>query len=90
MGLHNVVVSLVTPPPVAKSSVAAPVQMDQKQCVFVPRPGRSGHPVGLLPSTKGRVVDVQTRPAILAPQVHVMTTQPGSPSVTSLSSSPQR
>jgi plastocyanin len=37
MGLRNVVVSLVTPPPVAKSSVAAPVQMDQKQCELVPR-----------------------------------------------------
>jgi plastocyanin len=37
MGLRNVVVSLVTPPPVAKWSVAPTVQMDQKQCVFVPR-----------------------------------------------------
>ncbi len=37
MGLRNVVVSLVTPPPGAKWSVAPPVQMDQKQCVFVPR-----------------------------------------------------
>src|SRR5262245_8660340 len=37
MGLRNVVVSLVTPPPDAKWSVAPAVQMDQKQCVFVPR-----------------------------------------------------
>jgi plastocyanin len=37
MGLRNVVVSLVTPPPVAKWSVGSTVQMDQKQCVFVPR-----------------------------------------------------
>jgi plastocyanin len=37
MGLRNVVVSLVTPPPDAKWSVAPPVQIDQKQCVFVPR-----------------------------------------------------
>jgi plastocyanin len=37
MGLHNVVVSLVTPPPDAKWSVAPTVQMDAKQCVFVPR-----------------------------------------------------
>ena len=37
MGLRNVVVSLVTPPPDAKWSVAPAVQMDQKQCVFIPR-----------------------------------------------------
>jgi plastocyanin len=37
MGLHNVVVSLVTPPPDAKWSVAPTVQMDAQQCVFVPR-----------------------------------------------------
>jgi plastocyanin len=37
MGLRNVVVSLVTPPPDVKQSVPAPVQMDQRQCVFVPR-----------------------------------------------------
>ena len=37
MGLRNAVVSLVTPPPVAKWSMAPNVQMDQKQCVFVPR-----------------------------------------------------
>jgi plastocyanin len=37
MGLRNAVVSLVTPPPVAKWSMAPIVQMDQKQCVFVPR-----------------------------------------------------
>lgn len=37
MGLRNVVVSLVTPPPDAKWSVASPVQIDEKQCVFVPR-----------------------------------------------------
>jgi len=37
MGIRNVVVSLVTPPPDSKWTVAAPVQMDQKQCVFVPR-----------------------------------------------------
>jgi plastocyanin len=36
-GLRNVVVSLVTPPPDAKWSVAPTVQMDEKQCVFVPR-----------------------------------------------------
>lgn len=35
-GIRNVVVSLVTPPPDVKWSVAPPVQMDQKQCVFVP------------------------------------------------------
>jgi plastocyanin len=35
-GIRNVVVSLVTPPPNAKWSPAPPVQMDQKQCVFVP------------------------------------------------------
>src|SRR5262245_53695751 len=37
MGLRNVVVSLVTPPPDAKWSVAPAVQMDPEQCVFVPR-----------------------------------------------------
>ena len=37
MGLRNVVVSLVTPPPDAKWSMAPTVQLDQKQCVFVPR-----------------------------------------------------
>jgi len=37
MGLRNVVVSLVTPPPDAKWSVTPAVQMDPKQCVFVPR-----------------------------------------------------
>jgi plastocyanin len=37
MGLRNVVVSLVTPPPDAKRSVAPTVQMDQKQCEFIPR-----------------------------------------------------
>jgi plastocyanin len=37
MGLRNVVVSLVTPPPDAKWSVAPTVQLDQRQCVFVPR-----------------------------------------------------
>jgi plastocyanin len=37
MGLRNSVVSVVTPSLVAKSSVAPTVQMDQKQCVFVPR-----------------------------------------------------
>jgi plastocyanin len=37
MGLRNVVVSLVTPPPDAKWSIAPTVQLDQKQCVFVPR-----------------------------------------------------
>src|SRR2546427_9675591 len=36
-GLRNVVVSLVTPPPDAKWSVAPTVQVDAKQCVFVPR-----------------------------------------------------
>lgn len=36
-GLRNVVVSLVTPPPDAKWSMAPPVQLDQKQCVFIPR-----------------------------------------------------
>jgi plastocyanin len=36
-GLRNVVVSLVTPPPDAKWSVSPTVQMDEKQCVFVPR-----------------------------------------------------
>jgi plastocyanin len=36
-GLRNVVVSLVTPPLQVKRSVAPTVQMDQKQCVFVPR-----------------------------------------------------
>jgi plastocyanin len=36
MGLRNVVVSLVTPPPDAKWSVAPVAQMDQKQCVFIP------------------------------------------------------
>jgi plastocyanin len=37
MGLRNVVVSLVTPPPDAKWSVAPAVQMDPNQCVFIPR-----------------------------------------------------
>jgi plastocyanin len=37
MGLHNVVVSLVTPPSDVKLSVMPTTQMDQKQCVFVPR-----------------------------------------------------
>jgi len=37
MGLRNSVVSLLVPPPVAKLNVAPTVQMDQKQCVFVPR-----------------------------------------------------
>ena len=37
MGLRNAVVFLLTPPPDAKWSLAPPVQMDQKQCVFVPR-----------------------------------------------------
>ncbi len=37
MGLRNAVVSLLSPPPDAKWSVAPPVQIDQKQCVFVPR-----------------------------------------------------
>jgi plastocyanin len=37
-GVRNVVVSLQNPPPVAKPSEAPPpVQIDQKQCVFVPR-----------------------------------------------------
>jgi plastocyanin len=37
MGIRNVVVSLLKPPPDAKWSVAPLVQMDQKQCMFVPR-----------------------------------------------------
>jgi plastocyanin len=37
MGLRNVVVSLVTPPSDVKLSVMPTIQMDQKQCVFVPR-----------------------------------------------------
>jgi plastocyanin len=37
MGIRNVVVSLLTPPPKAQWSAAPPVQTDQKQCVFVPR-----------------------------------------------------
>lgn len=37
MGVRNVVVSLVTPPPGGISGVASPVQIDQKACVFVPR-----------------------------------------------------
>ncbi len=37
MGLRNAVVSLLAPPPDAKPSLAPPVQIDQKQCVFVPR-----------------------------------------------------
>ena len=37
MGLRNVVVSLMTPPPDVKGSVPPPVQVDQRQCVFVPR-----------------------------------------------------
>jgi plastocyanin len=37
MGIRNVVVSLLTPPPNARWSAAPPVQTDQKQCVFVPR-----------------------------------------------------
>jgi len=37
MGIRNVVMSLVTPPPGAKWSVTPPVQVDQKQCMFVPR-----------------------------------------------------
>jgi plastocyanin len=37
MGVRNVVVSLVTPPPGGSSGVASPVQIDQKACVFVPR-----------------------------------------------------
>jgi plastocyanin len=37
MGLRNVVVSLMTPPPDVKWSVSPPVQVDQRQCVFVPR-----------------------------------------------------
>ena len=37
-GIRNVVVSLQSPPPGAKSPAALPmVQMDQEQCVFVPR-----------------------------------------------------
>jgi plastocyanin len=37
-GIRNVVVSLQPPPPGAKWPVSAPiVQMDQEQCVFVPR-----------------------------------------------------
>src|SRR5215472_11807682 len=37
-GIRNVVVSLRPPPPGAKWPVALPiVQMDQEQCVFVPR-----------------------------------------------------
>jgi plastocyanin len=36
-GLRNVVVSLVTAPPDAKWSVPLTVQIDEKQCVFVPR-----------------------------------------------------
>jgi plastocyanin len=37
-GLRNVVVSLQAPPPGVKGPVALPmVQMDQEQCVFVPR-----------------------------------------------------
>jgi plastocyanin len=37
-GIRNVVVSLQSPPPGAKWPVALPiVQMDQQQCVFVPR-----------------------------------------------------
>jgi plastocyanin len=37
MGLRNAVVFLLTRPPDAKWSLAPSVQMDQKQCVFVPR-----------------------------------------------------
>jgi plastocyanin len=37
MGLRNAVVFLLTPPSGAKWSLAPSVQMDQKQCVFVPR-----------------------------------------------------
>jgi len=36
-GVRNVVVSLQRPPTDWKWAVASPVQMDQKQCVFVPR-----------------------------------------------------
>jgi plastocyanin len=37
-GMHNVVVSLQSPPPDAKWPVSLPmVQMDQQQCMFVPR-----------------------------------------------------
>jgi plastocyanin len=36
-GLHYAVVSLVTPPPDARWTPTPPVQMDQKQCVFIPR-----------------------------------------------------
>src|SRR5687768_6696009 len=36
-GLRNAVVSLSTPPLEAKMRPASPVQMDQKQCMFVPR-----------------------------------------------------
>ena len=36
-GVRNVVVSLQSPPVDAKGAVPPPVQMDQKQCVFVPR-----------------------------------------------------
>jgi plastocyanin len=36
-GIRNVVVSLQSPPADAKARVPAPVQMDQKQCEFVPR-----------------------------------------------------
>jgi len=44
MGLRNAVVSLLAPPPDAKWTVAPPVQIDQKQCVFVQRPGRVRSP----------------------------------------------
>jgi plastocyanin len=37
MGIRNVVVSLAPPPAGAKFAPAPPPQMDQKQCVFVPR-----------------------------------------------------
>jgi plastocyanin len=37
MGLRNVVVSLMTPPSDVKWGVPPPVQVDQRQCVFVPR-----------------------------------------------------
>jgi plastocyanin len=37
MGLRNAVVSLLAPPPDAKLGLAPPVQIDQKECVFVPR-----------------------------------------------------
>lgn len=37
MGIRNAVVSLQNPPPNAKWSAVPTVQMDQKQCVFVPR-----------------------------------------------------